>query len=263
MSYGIIAIRIKGADRYSLDKELLTNSERFEGITRNGKIEYLLIKRKDSLAFVEFIRGKYDITNHEYIKRMLGNMTVSERMQLGRSFDELWQSLWGELPVRSHKQDYDISKDKYNSLMESGILVTLMGSTTTTYSEPEWGFPKGRRNPGEDDLVCAMREFYEETGLTKHMYTLIKNMEPLEESFFGTNRVHYCHKYYLAICDSEQIVSMNINNPHMYREIGDIGWFSLDDALTRIRSENVEKREILLRTESILRNYMPLTLDYR
>ncbi len=28
-----------------------------------------------------------------------------------------------------------------------------------------WGFPKGHREPDEDDRTCALREFVEETGL--------------------------------------------------------------------------------------------------
>ena len=45
------------------------------------------------------------------------------------------------------------------------------------------------------------------------------------------------------------------SHPHMSREIGDIGWFTINEALGRIRSENVEKREILLRVSGIIRNY--------
>ena len=29
----------------------------------------------------------------------------------------------------------------------------------------DWSFPKGKRDPGEDDLACALREVREETGL--------------------------------------------------------------------------------------------------
>ena len=30
----------------------------------------------------------------------------------------------------------------------------------------DWSFPKGKADPGEDDLACALREVREETGLT-------------------------------------------------------------------------------------------------
>jgi hypothetical protein len=46
----------------------------------------------------------------------------------------------------------------------------------------------------------------------------------------------------------------------MKREIGDLGWFTLEEALEKIRPENVEKKEVLLRAQSLLRNYCPLML---
>ena len=49
----------------------------------------------------------------------------------------------------------------------------------------------------------------------------------------------------------------------MCREIGNIGWFSLEDALAKIRSENVEKREMLFKVQSVFRNYMPINIEYR
>jgi hypothetical protein len=55
-------------------------------------------------------------------------------------------------------------------------------------------------------------------------------------------------------------IDVDTSNEIMTREIGNIGWFSLEKALSLIRADNVEKREILLRTSSLLRNYCPLTL---
>jgi hypothetical protein len=43
----------------------------------------------------------------------------------------------------------------------------------------------------------------------------------------------------------------------MLREIGDLRWFSLEEALAHIREENVEKKEVLLRAASIFRNLCP------
>jgi len=33
----------------------------------NDQIQYLMIKRKDTLGFIEFVRGKYSIYNKKYI----------------------------------------------------------------------------------------------------------------------------------------------------------------------------------------------------
>ena len=47
-------------------------------------------------------------------------------------------------------------------------LASLIHKSSTTWLEPEWGYPKGRRNYQEKDLHCALREFEEETGYPKH-----------------------------------------------------------------------------------------------
>ena len=36
----------------------------------NSSIQYMMIKRKDSLGFVEFMRGKYPINNVVYIQNI-------------------------------------------------------------------------------------------------------------------------------------------------------------------------------------------------
>ncbi len=43
-----------------------------------------------------------------------------------------------------------------------------------------WGFPKGRKNEGEEDLAAAKRELLEETGL--HIVKLL-SPEPLVENY--------------------------------------------------------------------------------
>ena len=35
----------------------------------NQKVEFLMIQRKDSLGFVDLVRGKYNIKNKQYIKK--------------------------------------------------------------------------------------------------------------------------------------------------------------------------------------------------
>ena len=126
------------------------------------------------------------------------------------------------------------------------------------WSTPEWGFPKGRRDGSESDLDCALREMKEETGLQSEDVVVIHNLDPLNETFFGSNRVHYCHKYFVIYVPDGTNVTYDPNNPHMKREIGGLRWFSFHDALQQIRSENIEKREILLRLGTLLRNYCPI-----
>ena len=47
----------------------------------------------------------------------------------------------------------------------------------------------------------------------------------------------------------------------MAREIGGIAWCSLDEATSKIRPDNVEKREILLKAGKIMRNFHPVDMS--
>jgi hypothetical protein len=51
---------------------------------------------------------------------------------------------------------------------------------------------------------------------------------------------------------------MNRDNFHMTREIGDIKWCSLEEAISKIRPDNVEKREVLLKAGKIMKNFHPV-----
>ena len=49
------------------------------------------------------------------------------------------------------------------------------------------GVRKGRRNVGETNRECAIREFQEETNYTTNDYELIDNIAPLDEEYMGEN----------------------------------------------------------------------------
>jgi hypothetical protein len=51
---------------------------------------------------------------------------------------------------------------------------------------------------------------------------------------------------------------MKLDNFYMAREISAIKWCSLDEATSKIRPDNVEKREILLKAGRIMRNFHPV-----
>ena len=65
------------------------------------------------------------------------------------------------------------------------------------WEEPEWGFPKGRRNYQEKDYDCAMREFTEETGLSSAIVNNIQNITPYYSYYKIKKRFHYLKTLFL------------------------------------------------------------------
>ena len=76
----------------------------------------LMIQRKDSLCYIEFIRGKYTLENVDYIKILLGNCSQHELQKLKTmNFDELWLDLWTQHETLNDrtKKEYSKSKKKF------------------------------------------------------------------------------------------------------------------------------------------------------
>lgn len=256
-SYGMIAMRYP-SDTHQ--QALFSPSYPIRNPTEG--LQFLLIQRKDSMSFVEFIRGKYHPHHDEYMGKLLQGMTQKEHELLRTlSFEQLWQHMWGGTSgVRSHKSEYHASEQRFSQMAHR--IPELIERYPTTWTECEWGFPKGRRNPYETDMGCAMREFQEESGLHRGDYSVIHNTQSVSETFFGSNQVHYCHKYYFAICHPHVDVQMNLQNPHMTREISEIKWCSLEEAMIKIRPDHIEKQELLLKAGNIMKNFYPVsTLD--
>jgi len=224
-----------------------------------NKCQYLMIKRKHSLGFVEFVRGKYPINNYEYLINIFNEMTIYEREKIRIStFDELWDYLWGEQMGVQYRVEEKTSNEKYHAL-QLGVeyynkkynLETILSEINSTWSDPEWGFPKGRRNYQEKDLNCALREFEEETGYVKSDAHLVQNIIPYEEIFTGSNMKSYKHKYFVCHIDSH----VKPTNMYQETEIGDVKWLTYEDCIKIIRPYNLEKLAILKKLNTVLKQY--------
>ena len=211
-----------------------------------AEIRILMIRRKDSMSFAEFLRGKYDPANIPYVSTLVKNMTLKEQVAIAtESFETLWKNLWGDDRSSS---DFQTSKERFYSLDR----MALMKDNLSEYTEPEWGFPKGRRMRGETDLACAVREFTEETNIPRDAYILLNNIV-LEETFTGLNGVRYKHIYYVALLTHPDLVNLTQKfTPMQRREISGIAWKTMADADILIRPHHVERRAMLSYLKSIL-----------
>ena len=262
ISYGVICYR------FCYDPETNSISPR-----------YLMVQRKDSLCYVEFIRGKYDIQNKDYILKLFENMTEFERSKIAlNNLETLWNDMWCRKEddkaecSRSFSREFRDSLEKFN-MLRRGFYIKLADSpdmilinfdyiftnTRSKYADTEWGFPKGRRNIAENDMTCALREFAEETGINAKTIRLCNDIKPLEETFSGSNKIRYKHVYYVGKYVSYSLDSgvplpthFNPTNRVQSKEIKDVRWFSYQEAYDLIREHNVERRELLKRLNAMI-----------
>ena len=311
--------------------------------------QYLMIRRKDTLGYIDFMRGKYSMSNQNYILNMFKQMTVQEKHKLMTyTFEELWKDLWDgeDLPITTVRETLDTNNDSECNQDPRSILLqesssgssldpkntgrspvvfwddagdpTLSGRTASNYrqeesnsrekfnylsskimggnapnphhmyilpsgqtilqyllmvsnipdiwkceadpiphegggwSEPEWGFPKGRRNFHEKDYECALREMTEETGYPSHLVKNIKNILPFDEIFMGSNYKSYKHRYYLMYMNYDDSLMMDNFEKS---EVSRMEWKSYEECMATIRPYNLEKKRLITQIEHTLSRY--------
>ena len=227
----------------------------------NGVIKYLLIQRKDTLGFVEFMRGKYNLENLNYIKEILKIMTIEEREKIiNKEFDFIWNELWMNYNNKKFHNEYSNSKEQFNKLKngfkirnENYNIKKINNLVPKIYNETEWGFPKGRRNLRESDIDCAKREFEEESGYNSNNYEILDETLKFQEIFLGTNNIRYQHTYYLAKSLQNVDLVVDKNNYNQFTEIKKINWFTFEEGMKTIRNYNCEKKDILNKVNNYIK----------
>ena len=233
----------------------------------NKGVQFLMIRRKDSFGYIDFIRGKYSPYNIEQLQHTINEMSVNEKKQIiNEPFNKLWGMMWGNTSSENQfRSEESISVKKFE-LITNGVFINnvkytlrdLVEKSDTAWTETEWEFPKGRRNPQERDLDCGLREFEEETGYSQDSIAIVENILPFEEIFIGSNHKSYKHKYFLAYMseykNQEKDDMVNLQK-FQKSEVSKLEWKTFDECLKSIRPYNLEKKKIITNINNLLQQY--------
>lgn len=235
MSYGGILYRIKNQIPY-----------------------YLMVQRTYTPDFKELVRGKFDLENEKYIKKLVHRITIQEINYIHTYPHQiLYKNIQKYCKIKKNPQKYRQAKENYTKLKHGytnnkGNFIKfsqlVKEDNPSYFFEPDWGFPKGRRNykGNESDLDCAKREIKEETGLTPDSYDF-KPGYYVTEVHKGSNDITYAHRYYLAKCNPNTKCYIDPYNRHQAGEIRKLGWFTVEQTLAMIRPYHQEKKKVLVR----------------
>lgn len=210
------------------------------------KIKFLLIQRKDTMGYIDLIRGKYpdeEPQRTESLKIYLEEMTIDERTSLvTKSFDSIWNEIWNNRNSKIYKNEYQLAKEKFNKL----DIEWLLNNTSSTWKFTEFGLPKGRRCMKESNISCAEREFCEETGYTRDDYQFLTNYPTIYEEFIGTNGIKYRHIYYLVkMNDSISPPKVDESSLIQTGEVKNVGWFTHEECQAILRPYDKEKKKVI------------------
>lgn len=232
----------------------------------------ILVQRKYTIGFIEFMRGKYDVYNKPYIIKLFNMMTFNEIQIIKdiNEFDDIRHKT-GLLKDLFFNLEYDDAKRKFNILIthiDGNMITKLLLQSYVKWTSPEWGIPKGRKHNKESEIMCAIREFTEETGITAKDLTIYRNIKPLEEIYTGINGIVYKHIYYIATIKTPGIITehldthtqtlnfdiLNEKKRNTNGEIGSINLFTNNECNKLIRPYYTSKRNIIKKGFQIINN---------
>lgn len=210
------------------------------------RMEILMVKKRYTFYFLEFIMGHYSPNDDVRLLYLFNRMSIDEKIVAeSMDFDRMWYHIWREVPT--------IESDSYpwfcrcrrkftlNFVAVSLDTSRLAGDlrlkqllSQSTSQDCMWEIPKGKRNPNETELECAIRETAEETGVASSQYRLIGEHIEMQ---YSNEKVSYANKYFVAIdCTSNISNQYKINRPRVdfaharqISEIVDVRWISLEE----------------------------------
>tara|TARA_B110000902_G_C14257977_1_gene568676 strand:- start:306 stop:1205 length:900 start_codon:yes stop_codon:yes gene_type:complete len=202
-----------------------------------NSIKFLMIRRKHSLNYVEFIRGKYNTFDDAINMLML--MSKEEVVNIiSNNFEDLWNNLWLE-NSKSHMKEFRKSKNKFKNFITSDNINEIQ-KLDLPYDEPEWCFPKGRKNVYEKSIDCAVREFKEETQYYIEKKDICKNIIPINETYTGTDDNIYKNVYYISLdIDTDNFNKLNNN------EVSSVRWVNYYEASKLLRPYYKSKKQLI------------------
>jgi ADP-ribose pyrophosphatase YjhB (NUDIX family) len=217
-------------------------------------IQYLMIRRKNTFGFIDFVKGEYPDNDYTYLDKLFNEMSVEERQTIADTdaddFEILWKKMWDD---KIKNNLFNNSKKKFANLKKNGLIKMLVDNANTQWRETEWEFPKGRKNHTEKDIDCALREFNEETGISLSKIIVIDNILPFNETFIGTNNKKYKNKYFLSFINSKD-ESNNLDNFQL-SEVSKIEWKNFEQCTDDIRPYNFEKKKLINDIHHIINEY--------
>lgn len=198
------------------------------GRFHEGKPQLLFICKRYTYAFSTFAYGKYNSADDHRLIEIFSGMTAEEKLDiLSLNFVQIWYRIWLNTPHR--KSVFFIAKSKFeNTFLTDGGTRLRQLITKATHSDRVWEMPKGKKNnKAEHDIHCAIREFYEETGLKKNTYTLHPRV--CRRYSFIDEGVRYTFVYYFALMRHAVEPKIDFNIHDQVYEVADIRWMGPEE----------------------------------
>lgn len=193
-----------------------------------GDKKVVIIKKRHSYAFVDWVSQ----INYEssLARNLLDYMSISEK-NLIYKLD--FTTLADEVGLYNPRKNHQVSK--YYSrqlaftnafLQDGGAKLHHWLNESLFLFKENYEIPKGRKIKSESSLDAAIREFQEETNISRKSYNII-NIRPHIVTFYDAGQ-KYQYVYYIAFADSLKL-SISFKNKEQIKEVASIHQFNLEE----------------------------------
>lgn len=202
--------------------------------TPNG-MEILLVKKRYTYAFNKFVNGRYRSDNRTELLTLFDEMTAEEKLDiLSLNFTQIWYRIW--LNNSQKMSSFYAAKSKFENafVADGGAKLRALISRSKKNGSLIWEIPKGRKKSRiESDMQCGLREFTEETSVTKKQ---IKIFPDSAQYSYISDGVKYTFIYYYALAKGNINPTVSIANKTQIGEIVEIKWMNMN-ALKQVDTE--------------------------
>lgn len=238
-----------------------------------GIPKYLIYQRRDNYEYIDIVRGNWNTMAR--LRELFAALSVEEKSRIKtHTFRELWDDLWVKHGTNIHLEGFEKARKKFESFSDNLDDILNSKDEVNLPNEPQWGFPKGKKNYGPDkketDQECALREFGEETRLSTENLVLWgarSNPRMYTEFYKGNNGKQYCTYYFLAeTLEMESITRIKtpgcIREDSVSDEAADARWLTFEEACGKL----IPRRQSILKKvhhliETSYESYTPFSSD--
>ena len=190
-------------------------------------IEMLLVRKRYTYAYNMFVNGRYKSDSSNDIITLFNTMTVDEKLDImSLNFVQIWYRVW--LNNLQKTSSFYTAKSKFENtfVADGGARLKRLMAKSKENGQLIWEIPKGRKKgKTETNIVCAVREFAEETTMNTKHYSLCR--ENLTHSYISDG-TKYTNIYYFAFARHGSTPCVNVVNQTQIGEIAEIKWMNMN-----------------------------------
>lgn len=212
----------------------------------NGSPHILMIRKRSTYAYSEFIYGNHRSIDMKNVKtvnnkliEMFNKMTLEEKLDIkSLNFGQMWYRVslnGGKPPIYMNARN----RFEMTFLTDGGNKLKKLLNRSSYHASRVWEIPKGRKkNRNESDINCAIREFGEETNISKKTYRLIPNISK-SYSFTGDDGILYHNTYHIGIIKNDIEPEISLSSEEQLSEISDIRWMNIIEVKCIIKDQQL------------------------